>query len=145
MIEKLTATLCTFTVFSGGLHGFLSPLLVRPTKWRNALWLAGLIWFGGGFPNHLSRMRLSSASRTLWRHARHLANARVAEQHVRGLLIESCCPVEAVVLLELQQRPLCFRARDAIERAMVEPDRVKLYLHPSDVVFREISGIDPVV
>jgi hypothetical protein len=69
----------------------------------------------------------------------------MAEQHVRGRLIESRCPVEAVVLLELRERPLCFRTRDAVERAIVETDSVKLYLNPPDIIFGGVRGIDPVM
>lgn len=81
------------------------------------------------------------SSCTLWRDAGSLANAAVADEGVRGLLIKRSRPLEAVALLESQERPPCLRAYCAVERAIVEPPIVKLYLCPSDVVFREIGGI----
>ena len=58
----------------------------------------------------------------------------MADQRVRSLLIERRCTLEAVVLLELQECPFCFRARDTVEGAIVEPNSVKLYLRPPDIV-----------
>src|SRR5262249_47471805 len=87
----------------------------------------------------------SSAPRTLWRYARYTTDTGVTDKRVRGPLIERRRPIEAVVLLELQQRPLCPRARDTVERAMVESNSVKLYLRPPDIILREICGIDPMV
>ena len=77
---------------------------------------------------------------TLWRDAGSLANAAVADEDVRGLLIKRRRTLEAVALLESQERPLCLRAYCAVERTIVEPQIVKLYLCPPDVVFREIRG-----
>ena len=62
----------------------------------------------------------SSAARTLERHARYPADTGVADQHVCGLLIKRRCPLEAVIFLELQERPFCLRTRDAVEGAIVE-------------------------
>ena len=76
-----------------------------------------------------------SGCRTLWRCAGSLANAGVPDERVSGGLIKRRRPIEAVALLELQKPPFCLRAYDAIERAIVEPDSVKLYLRPPDVVF----------
>ena len=86
-----------------------------------------------------------SGSRTLWRHAGSLANAGGSDERVSGVLIKRCGPLEAVTPLELQKRPLCLRAYNAIQRAIVESDSVKLYLRPSDVVFREVRGIQPML
>src|SRR6516162_4060499 len=86
-----------------------------------------------------------SGSRTLWRHAGSLTNAGAPDERVSGVLIKRCGPPEAVALLELQKRPLCLRAYNAVERAIVEPDSVKLYLRPPDVVFREARRIQPVL
>jgi hypothetical protein len=74
----------------------------------------------------------------LWRDAGSLANAAVADEDVRGLLIKRRRAREAVALLESQERPLCLRAYCAVERAIVEPQIVKLYLCPSDVVFERL-------
>ena len=81
-----------------------------------------------------------SGSRTLWRHAGSLTNAGAPDERVSGVLIKRCGPLEAVTPLELQKRPLCLRAYNAIQRAIVESDSVKLYLRPSDVVFREFAA-----
>jgi|SRR5215813_11746273 len=61
------------------------------------------------------------------------------------LLIKRRRPFEAVALLEAKERPPCLRAGYAVERTVVEPYHVKLYLHPPDVVFRRICGIQPLV
>src|SRR6516162_108766 len=87
----------------------------------------------------------SSAARTLGRHTRYPADTCVADQHVRGPLVERRCPLEPIVLLELQERPLCRRTRDAVEGAIVEPNVVKLHLCPPDIIFRETRGIHPVM
>ena len=73
--------------------------------------------------------------------SRYNANAGVADERVRGLLIKRRRPLETVALLESQKRLLCLRAYYAVERAIVEPHHVKLYLCPPDVVFREIRDI----
>src|SRR5262249_21746371 len=86
-----------------------------------------------------------SSSRALWRHARSLANGGVADERVRSLLIERRCRLKAVALLESQKRPLCLRAGHAVERTVIEPLHVKLYLRPANVVFRRIRGIQPMV
>src|SRR6516225_8026758 len=83
----------------------------------------------------------SSAARTLGRHARFPADTCVADQHVRGSLVERRCPLEPIVLLELQERPLCLRSCDAVERSTVEPNGMKLHLRPPDIVFRKTRGI----
>jgi hypothetical protein len=49
------------------------------------------------------------------------ANAGVADERVRGLLIKRGRPLEAVALLESQERPLCIRAYYTVKRAIVEP------------------------
>src|SRR5215831_17106699 len=72
-------------------------------------------------------------------------NADVADERVRGLLIKRRRPFEAVALLEAKERPPCLGAGYAVERTVVEPYHVKLYLHPPDVVFRRICGIQPLV
>jgi len=63
----------------------------------------------------------------LWRDAGSLANAAVSDEGVRGLLIKRSRPREAVLLFESQERPLCLRAYCAVERAILEPQIVKLY------------------
>ena len=80
------------------------------------------------------RICYRSGFRASWRRAGPLANTDVANEHIRGLLIERRRSFEAVALLEGQKRPLCLRTCDAIERTVVEPYHVKLYLRPPDVV-----------
>ena len=87
----------------------------------------------------------TSSSRTLWRQAGALANAGVADERVRGLLIKHRRSLKTVALLERRKRPPRLWAHHAIERAIVEPYHMKLYLRPPDVVFREIRGIYPMV
>ena len=58
-------------------------------------------------PKSLAReTRHRSGSRTRWRRARSLPDAHVADERVRGLLVEPRCPLEAIILLELQEHPL---------------------------------------
>ena len=59
-----------------------------------------------------------------------LANAAVADERC-DLLIKRRRPLRAV------SHPPCLRACCAVERAIVEPQIVKLYFCPSDVIFRD--------
>jgi hypothetical protein len=114
--------------------GFSSHLFISPTHWRKGELAPGCVAAEIALRN-LSWIRCSTCTRP---HAGSLANAGVADERVRGLLIKRRRPLEAVALLEPQKRPLCPRPYYAVERTIVEPHIVKLYLCPPDVVFREI-------
>ena len=128
MIEKLSTMLCTFAVFFWGSHAFSHSFYLSKHRCRCAV--ARFVIIRRPHPG---------------RHTRYPADTCVADQHVRGPLVERRCPLEPIVLLELQERPLCLRSCDAVERSIVEPNGMKLHLRPPDIVFRKTRGIHPVM
>jgi hypothetical protein len=108
---------------------------------REARWRAW-IYFCPGPPKIARAVGVchGCSSSTLWRHAGSLANAGVADERVRGRLIKRSRPLKAVALLESQDRALCRGAYCAVERAIIEPQIVKLYLCPSDVSFERLAA-----
>jgi hypothetical protein len=96
-----------------------------PSRGAKRCWRLDLFWPGAAA--EIARARgicHGSSPCTLGRHTGSLANAGVADERVRGPLIKRRRPLEAVALLESQERPLCLRAYDAVERAIVEPQIV---------------------